>query len=99
MLFNSGRFLLVFLPITLIVFFILGKMERRRLAIAWLVAASMLFYGWFSVRYLALLAAVHRRKSAILFRHVPSSLPPGFRRVGTLGLQRMCHVADRKSQQ
>jgi alginate O-acetyltransferase complex protein AlgI len=58
MLFNSGRFLLVFLPITLIVFFILGKMERRRLAIAWLVAASMLFYGWFSVRYLALLAVL-----------------------------------------
>ena len=55
MLFNSARFVLAFLPITLAVFFILGKMERRRLAIAWLVAASAFFYGWFSVRYLGLL--------------------------------------------
>ena len=55
MLFNSARFVLAFLPVTLVVFFILGKMERRRLAIAWLVAASMFFYGWFSMRYLAML--------------------------------------------
>ncbi len=58
MLFNSARFVLAFLPITLTVFFILGKMERRRLAIAWLVAASAFFYGWFSIRYLGLLVAL-----------------------------------------
>jgi D-alanyl-lipoteichoic acid acyltransferase DltB (MBOAT superfamily) len=58
MLFNSGRFVLVFLPITLTIFFIFGKLGWRRVAIAWLVAASMFFYGWFSTRYLAMLAVL-----------------------------------------
>jgi alginate O-acetyltransferase complex protein AlgI len=58
MLFNSAHFVLLFLPITLTVFFILGKMGWRRLAIAWLVAASMFFYGWFSLRYLAMLVVL-----------------------------------------
>ena len=55
MLFNSARFVLVFLPVVLVVFFSLGKVKHRRLAIAWLVAASLFFYGYFSVRYLGLL--------------------------------------------
>jgi len=42
----------------LIGFFILGKMRRRRLAIAWLVMASACFYGWFSLRYLGLFAVL-----------------------------------------
>jgi alginate O-acetyltransferase complex protein AlgI len=55
MLFNSAQFVLAFLPIVLTVFFVFGKIGYRRLAIAWLVAASVFFYGWFSVRYLGLL--------------------------------------------
>ena len=56
MLFNSARFVLLFLPVALAVFFMLGKGNYRRLAIAWLVAASTFFYGYFSIRYLGLLA-------------------------------------------
>ena len=58
MLFNSAHFVLLFLPITLTGFFIFGKLGWRRPSIAWLVAASMFFYGWFSVRYLAMLAVL-----------------------------------------
>jgi alginate O-acetyltransferase complex protein AlgI len=58
MLFNSAPFILAFLPVVLIVFFILGKMKLRRLAIAWLVMASAFFYGWFSLRYLGLFAVL-----------------------------------------
>jgi D-alanyl-lipoteichoic acid acyltransferase DltB (MBOAT superfamily) len=56
MLFNSTEFVLAFMPITLIVFFLCGKIGWRRAAIAWLVAASAFFYAWFSVRFLGLLA-------------------------------------------
>jgi alginate O-acetyltransferase complex protein AlgI len=58
MLFNSELFVGLFLPITTAVFLILGTMELRRFAIAWLVLASCIFYGWFRVEYLALLLAL-----------------------------------------
>jgi D-alanyl-lipoteichoic acid acyltransferase DltB (MBOAT superfamily) len=56
MLFTSEVFLFLFLPITLFVFFLLGARGWRRMAIAWLVAASAFFYGWFRSDYLLLLA-------------------------------------------
>jgi alginate O-acetyltransferase complex protein AlgI len=57
-LFNSPFFIFVFLPITLIGFFLLGARGLRRLAIAWLVLASLVFYGWFKPEYLMLLAVL-----------------------------------------
>jgi D-alanyl-lipoteichoic acid acyltransferase DltB (MBOAT superfamily) len=45
MLFNSHEFLLVFLPVTLIVFYLLGSVSRRA-AIIWLILLSLVFYGW-----------------------------------------------------
>ncbi len=51
MLFNSLEFILVFLPITLIGFFVLG----RRLALGWLVVTSLAFYGWWNPPYLVLI--------------------------------------------
>lgn len=54
MLFNSIPFLLLFLPITLAGFFFLGRWSRRSAAL-WLAAASLFFYAWWDVRYLALL--------------------------------------------
>jgi D-alanyl-lipoteichoic acid acyltransferase DltB (MBOAT superfamily) len=54
-LFNSYPFLLVFLPVTLIGFFAIAKADRRRAA-AWLAFASLVFYGWWSPPYVALLA-------------------------------------------
>ena len=45
MLFNSAEFLLVFLPITLVGFYLLGAVHRRW-AILWLILISLVFYGW-----------------------------------------------------
>lgn len=57
MLFNSYFFILVFLPVTLLVFFALGHRGGRRAAIGWLVAASLFFYGWWNPAYLGLIVA------------------------------------------
>ncbi|MEQ6341312.1 MAG: MBOAT family protein [Gammaproteobacteria bacterium] len=54
MLFNSYSFILLFLPITLLLFFWLGN-SSNRLAAAWLTAASLFFYGWWNPAYLGLL--------------------------------------------
>ena len=55
MLFNSYEFLLVFLPLTLAVFFVLGR-RSGRLAAAWLTLASLAFYGWWDWHFVSLLA-------------------------------------------
>ena len=55
MLFNSPSFIFIFLPVTLFGFFVLGRWHDRRAAIAWLVGASLFFYGWWEPRYLALI--------------------------------------------
>jgi len=55
MLFNSYTFVLAFLPITLAVFLLLGASARHGLASAWLVAASLFFYGWWNPTYLWLI--------------------------------------------
>jgi alginate O-acetyltransferase complex protein AlgI len=55
MLFNSYEFILLFLPLTLAVFFLLGERGHHRVAIGWLVAASLFFYGWWNPAYLLLI--------------------------------------------
>ena len=55
MLFNSYVFLFLFLPVTLLGFHLIGKLENTRATIAWLVSASLFFYGWWNPAYLALL--------------------------------------------
>ena len=45
MLFNSQEFLLVFFPITVIGFYLLGALHRQW-AILWLILISLVFYGW-----------------------------------------------------
>ncbi|MFW9257868.1 MBOAT family O-acyltransferase [Nostoc sp. CALU 546] len=57
MLFNSLEFIFLFLPTTIFIFFFLGKYGYQRLAVAWLVIASLFFYGWWNPRYLLLLLA------------------------------------------
>lgn len=54
MLFNSYSFLLLFLPVTAIVFFRLGTYSRQ-LAAAWLGASSLFFYGYWNPAYVGLL--------------------------------------------
>jgi alginate O-acetyltransferase complex protein AlgI len=56
MLFNSYSFLLLFLPVTLLVFFRVGRYSQR-LGATWLTAASLFFYGWWNPAYLSLLLA------------------------------------------
>ena len=48
MLFNSYVFIFVFLPVTLAVFFLLGKSGRRGPALTWLFGASLFFYAWWN---------------------------------------------------
>ncbi|PPT04932.1 putative poly(beta-D-mannuronate) O-acetylase [Geitlerinema sp. FC II] len=55
MLFNSYTFIFGFLPVALIGFFAINRWGYARLAIGWLVAASLFFYGWWNPPYLLLL--------------------------------------------
>jgi len=54
MLFNSYPFLFGFFPVTLLVFFCLGRFNHAAAA-AWLALASLFFYGYWSVAALPLL--------------------------------------------
>jgi D-alanyl-lipoteichoic acid acyltransferase DltB (MBOAT superfamily) len=56
MLFNSYEFIFGFLPVTLAGFFLIGRWHPRSAA-AFLAFASFVFYAWWDVRYVALLAA------------------------------------------
>lgn len=56
MLFNSIEFLCAFLPLTLVGFYTIARWSNTKFAIAWLVAASIFFYGWWNPKYLLLLS-------------------------------------------
>ncbi|MBM7649326.1 alginate O-acetyltransferase complex protein AlgI [Bacillus ectoiniformans] len=51
MLFNSFEFIFLFLPIVLVVYFILAGKHKHHLSIFWLVAASLFFYSWWNPIY------------------------------------------------
>jgi len=56
MLFNSYVFMLAFLPLTLIIYFLLGKLpERIQLNKVFLVLASFLFYGYNNPNYVPII--------------------------------------------
>lgn len=55
MLFNSHVFIFIFLPLTLLIYYKIGGIGRHRVAISWLVAASLFFYGWWNPSYLLLI--------------------------------------------
>ena len=58
MLFNSYVFILAFLPLTLLVYFLLGRLpERVQLNKAFLVVASIVFYGYNNPRYVPIIVA------------------------------------------
>lgn len=58
MLFSSEIFVFLFLPMTLIGFFLLGARDYKRLAIGWLVVMSLIFYAWFKIKYLFLIVVL-----------------------------------------
>jgi alginate O-acetyltransferase complex protein AlgI len=57
MLFNSYAFLLIFLPVTLLGYVMIGRTLGRGAVFGWLVAVSLFFYGWWNWYFLALLLA------------------------------------------
>lgn len=101
MLFNSHVFIFLFLPITLFVFFCIGRLasNRRaiggqprtgratcvpgtavpRLALGWLIVASLFFYGWWNPAYLALILASIGWNYAIGLLLVEGKLPSRWR--------------------
>ena len=55
MLFHSQGFILGFLPACLAGGFLLRHFAGRTWALAWLLAASLFFYGWWNPRFVPLL--------------------------------------------
>lgn len=55
MLFNSYLFLLLFLPVTLTIYYLFGA-TRMRAAAVWLSLSSFVFYGWWNPQFVCLLA-------------------------------------------
>lgn len=55
MLFNSYVFIFLFLPVVVAGCVLLGRLARPQLVLLWLVGASLFFYGWWNVSYLALI--------------------------------------------
>ncbi len=64
MLFNSFEYILIFLPITVLVYFILLRYLLTIAAKAWLFMASLFFYGWWNVKYVPLILG------SILFNYI-----------------------------
>lgn len=56
MLFNSYVFIFLFMPVAVFGFFGIARWSHRAAA-AWLFSASLVFYGWWDYRYVALLVA------------------------------------------
>lgn len=83
MLFNSYEYILLFLPVALIVYFLLNRTLSSRVGVAWLVVASLFFYSYWNIRYLPLILisiAVNYLTGSILSRQ------PGRRNLLPLGL-------------
>jgi alginate O-acetyltransferase complex protein AlgI len=54
MLFNSYEYILAFLPVTVIVYLLLGRASRS-LALVWVIVASVVFYAWWRPWNLAII--------------------------------------------
>jgi D-alanyl-lipoteichoic acid acyltransferase DltB (MBOAT superfamily) len=82
MLFQSQGFVLVFLPLALASYYVAARSERARQWV--LIAASLVFYGWWDARFIALLvgqvggtwliALCHKRTGRAAFLHAGVAL-------------------------
>lgn len=68
MLFNSLGFILLFLPVTLVSYFLLLRYRFTVAARSWLLFASLFFYSWWDLRYLPLILG------SILFNYTVGGL-------------------------
>ena len=57
MVFSSYVFILAFLPVTVIVYYLLSHVNNSLVQRLFLIAASLFFYGYYNVRYLVLILA------------------------------------------
>ena len=64
MLFNSYTYLFLFLPVSLIIYFILNRQKLTLASKVWLVLASLFFYCWWNPIYLPLICG------SILFNYI-----------------------------
>jgi D-alanyl-lipoteichoic acid acyltransferase DltB (MBOAT superfamily) len=55
MLFNSYVYIFIFLPVTLAGFFLIAGRVHRRVAVVWLVGASLFYYSWWNPVYVGLI--------------------------------------------
>ncbi|MAX65668.1 MAG: MBOAT family O-acyltransferase [Bacteriovoracaceae bacterium] len=57
MLFNSYIFIFIFLPITFVIHYLIGKHEKHghTLSHSWLILASLFFYGYWNFSYLSII--------------------------------------------
>jgi len=55
MIFSSFTFIFLFLPISLIGYFQIARRSSHHMAKLWLVAASLVFYGWWNWHYVPLI--------------------------------------------
>lgn len=55
MLFNSYVFLFLFLPITVVGFFVISYWKNTSASLFWLLLTSLFFYGWWNPKYLLLI--------------------------------------------
>jgi alginate O-acetyltransferase complex protein AlgI len=78
MLFNTPQFLFIYLPITVLGFYIIGVRGHHQIALSWLVGASFFFYGWWNPAYVSLLLG------SILFNYAVGISLSENRRKGTL---------------
>jgi len=57
MLFNSPIYIFLFLPIAVLIYFLLNKHSNEAVGKGWLVLASLFFYGYWNANYLVLIIA------------------------------------------
>ena len=80
MLFNSYPFIFVFLPVALAVYFLAGRSANTRLALGWLLFASLFFYAYWHPANLAIII-VSVCFNFWLGRHVIHPAPPERRKL------------------
>jgi alginate O-acetyltransferase complex protein AlgI len=76
MIFSSFPFIFLFLPITLIGYFLLARRASHLHAKWWLVGASVFFYGWWNWRYVPLILASCLINFRLGLRLLPSAGRP-----------------------
>ena len=55
MIFSTYEFIFAFLPIVLVIYFLLNKLENKRVQPIFLILASLFFYGYYNIGYLAII--------------------------------------------